>query len=66
MDMIATTEKLRVKLEADRGEWRRVSEESGVPYTTIKNFMQRPDSFPHVTTLDRLCQHYWPKKKQLA
>ena len=45
---------VRAKLERLRGQWQRVSRESGVPYTTIKNLMQRVNQYPRLPTLDKL------------
>jgi hypothetical protein len=62
-DLIKKTRQLRAQLEVDRGQWRTVAQKSRVPYKTIKNFMQRPESFPRVPTLTKLLAYY---EKQAA
>jgi predicted Rossmann fold nucleotide-binding protein DprA/Smf involved in DNA uptake len=46
MDLIETAAIRPRAARALRGQWKRVSAESGVPYKTIKNFMQRPGFVP--------------------
>jgi hypothetical protein len=58
MDLIESAAFVREQLERNRGQWKRVAAESGVPYKTIKNFMQREDSFPRVPTLDKLHAYF--------
>lgn len=57
-DLIETASGLRAELERHRGQWKRIALESGVPYKTIKNFMQREDSFPRVPTLNKLQAYF--------
>ncbi len=42
------------RLERLRGQWKRVSVESGVPYKTIKNIMQGRVKDPRSSTIEEL------------
>ena len=58
MDLLETVGYVRGQLERNRGQWKRIATESGVPYKTIKNFMQREDSFPRLPTLNKLQAYF--------
>jgi len=66
MDMIETANWLRAQLERCRGQWKRVATESGVPYKTIKNFMQRSDSYPRVPTMSKLQGYFEAEATSVA
>ena len=53
--MEATTlDFVKARLERLRGQWKRVSHESGVPYKTIKNIMQGKSKDPRTSNVERL------------
>jgi predicted transcriptional regulator len=56
--METSTEYVRRKLERNRGQWKRISGESGVPYSTIKNLMQGLVNDPRTSTIDRLREYF--------
>lgn len=58
MDPINSVEFIRNKLERNRGQWKRISDESGVPYKTIKNFMQGRVKYPRLPVLDKLQTYF--------
>ena len=49
---------VRSRLERQRGQWKRISSESGVPYTTIKNLMQGQTKDPRTSTVERLKNYF--------
>jgi transposase len=52
--MQTRTEVVKGKLERLRGQWLRVSRESGVKYKTIKNLMQGKVKDPRASSIDKL------------
>lgn len=66
MDIIQQAEWLRGQLEQRRRQWTTVAAESGVPYKTINNFMQRPGSFPRAQTLSKLVKYFEGKAREAA
>lgn len=49
-------------LEAARGEWPRISEETGVPYFTITNIVQGKVEDPRVSTVQKLLTYFQSKE----
>ena len=47
-------EQVKARLDRLRGQWGRISRESGVPYTTIKNLMQGLTKDPRSSTINTL------------
>lgn len=53
-------------LERSRGQWKRISAESEVPYTTIKNLMQGQVKDPRNSTIARLAGYFRADAKAAA
>lgn len=58
MDYFQSVDLIRARLKRLRGQWRRVSVESGVPYTTIKNLMQGVAKNPSIPTASKLSAYF--------
>lgn len=45
---------VKARLSRLKGQWKRIADESGVPYKTIKNLMQGRVTDPRSSTIERL------------
>jgi hypothetical protein len=45
---------VKARLESHRGEWPKISRETGVPYFTITNIVQGKVEDPRVSTVQKL------------
>ena len=45
-------------MNANRGKWRRISRETGIPYFTITNFMQGRTPNPGLDTIQPLLDYF--------
>lgn len=52
--MESMLERVRTWLREKKGSWRRISEESGVPYKTINNLVHERVKTPTYATVEKL------------
>lgn len=46
------------RLEESKGQWRQISEASGVPYDTLTKVAQRQNENPRVRTVQQLADYF--------
>lgn len=57
---------VKERLEAARGEWPKVSDETGVPYFTITNIVQGKVADPRVGTVQKLHDYFRQREEARA